>query len=69
MEGALEAARREGSGVTFFFFHFHLPFPIDALLSSSTALKQGNPTAYGRIGEEVLHFREHGYDSFVVRAL
>ncbi|KAF8481704.1 tetrapyrrole methylase [Russula ochroleuca] len=29
-------------------------------------LKQGDPTVYGRVGEEILYFRERGYESVVV---
>jgi uroporphyrin-III C-methyltransferase len=29
-------------------------------------LKQGDPTVYGRAGEEVLYFRQHGFESIVV---
>lgn len=29
-------------------------------------LKQGDPAVYGRFGEEVLHFRTHGYEPLVV---
>lgn len=29
-------------------------------------LKQGDPTVYGRVGEEVLYFRERGYECVVV---
>ncbi|KAH7886360.1 uroporphyrin-III C-methyltransferase [Phlebopus sp. FC_14] len=29
-------------------------------------LKQGDPVVYGRAGEEVLYFREHGFESLVV---
>lgn len=29
-------------------------------------LKQGDPTVYGRAGEEVIYFREHGFEPVVV---
>ncbi|KAH9973197.1 tetrapyrrole methylase [Lactifluus volemus] len=29
-------------------------------------LKQGDPTVYGRVGEEILYFRERGFDTVVV---
>ncbi|KAL6304840.1 uroporphyrin-III C-methyltransferase [Sparassis latifolia] len=29
-------------------------------------LKQGDPTVYGRAGEEVLYFREHGFEPIVI---
>ncbi|KAH9987699.1 tetrapyrrole methylase [Russula vinacea] len=29
-------------------------------------LKQGDPTVYGRVGEEILYFRERGYESVVI---
>lgn len=29
-------------------------------------LKQGDPTVYGRAGEEVLYFRSHGYESVLI---
>jgi uroporphyrin-III C-methyltransferase len=36
------------------------------MLSDRKQLKQGDPTVYGRVGEEILYFRERGFDSVVV---
>lgn len=36
------------------------------MLSDGTQLKQGDPTVYGRVGEEILYFRERGYECVVV---
>src|ERR1700679_675870 len=36
------------------------------MLSDGTQLKQGDPTVYGRVGEEILYFRERGHESVVV---
>jgi uroporphyrin-III C-methyltransferase len=36
------------------------------MLSDGTQLKQGDPTVYGRVGEEILYFRERGHECVVV---
>ena len=34
--------------------------------SDGTHLKQGDPTVYGRVGEEILYFRERGFEPVVI---
>ena len=62
MEAAVDAASR---GLTVVRVRYQTPLGL-SILSDGTQLKQGDPTVYGRVGEEILYFRERGYGSVVI---
>ena len=62
MEAAIEAARRGLTVVRVGGESASCTAHSDARLQ----LKQGDPTVYGRAGEEVLYFRAHGFEPIVV---
>ena len=62
MEAAVDAASR---GLTVVRVRYHTPLGY-SILSDGTQLKQGDPSVYGRVGEEILYFRERGYESVLI---
>ena len=62
MEAAIDAASR---GLTVVRVRYQTPL-CSSMLSDGTQLKQGDPTVYGRVGEEILYFRERGFESIVI---
>lgn len=62
MEAAVEAARR---GLTVVRVRLSECCSSKAMLTL-TQLKQGDPSVYGRAGEEVLYFRAQGYEPIVI---
>lgn len=63
MEMAIEAANRGLTVVRVSVLRLG-PQTLDADFKAQ--LKQGDPTVYGRVGEEVLYFRAHGFESVVI---
>ena len=62
MEAAVDAASR---GLTVVRVRYQTPLcPLTH--SDGTQLKQGDPTVYGRVGEEILYFRERGFEPVVI---
>jgi len=62
MEAAIDAASR---GLTVVRVRYQTPL-CSSMLSDGTQLKQGDPTVYGRMGEEILYFRERGLEPIVI---
>ena len=62
MEAAVDAASR---GLTVVRVRYQTPLWL-SVLSDGTQLKQGDPTVYGRVGEEILYFRERGLEPVVI---
>ena len=62
MEAVVDAASR---GLTVVRVRYQTPL-CALMLSDGTQLKQGDPTVYGRVGEEILYFRERGFEPIVI---
>ena len=62
MEAAVHAASR---GLTVVRVRYQASLWLSTL-SDGMQLKQGDPTVYGRVGEEILYFRERGFESIVI---
>lgn len=63
MEAAIEAARK---GLTVVRVSIYIILIFHSISCTCRQLKQGDPVVFGRAGEEILYFRQHGFDPLVI---